>query len=146
MAKIRHRVFEIYESAEEATRELTPKRMKTATDSSPLESWTFKHLVVSRSAGVTHVRFTKPSEFNEAAIAELRDDFAQLADSLGMDSKVLADFTGVVSFDPGFIDALVLFSRKLRTRGSRIVLCCLAPSVHALFFARDDRDSRGDSL
>ena len=146
MAKIRHRIFEIYESREEATRELTPKSIKPVTDSSAPESWTFEHLAVSRSAGVTHVRFTEASDFNDATVAGLREDFAQLADKLCMDSKVLVDFTGVELFDAAFIDALVLFSRKLRTKGSRIALCCLAPAAHAFFFVRDDRDRLGETL
>ncbi len=135
MAKIRHRIFEIYESCEEATRVLTPKLQKTVTESTPLDTWTFRHLAVSRFAGVTLVQFTDASEFNEATAAELREDFDQLAEHLGADSKVLVDFRGVVLFDATFIDLLIIFSGKLRTKGSRIALCCLAPPVHESFFA-----------
>jgi hypothetical protein len=146
MAKIAHRIFEIYESREEATRALTPKTKKTATEASPPDSWTFEHLAVSRSAGVTHVQFPEASSYDEATVAGLREDFAQLADKLGMDSKVLVDFTGVVLFDAAFIDALLVFSRKLRTKGSRIALCCLAPTARAFFFVPADHDRPGAPL
>jgi len=140
MAKIPHRTFEIYESREEATRALTPKSEKVATESSTPESWTFEHLAVSRSAGVTHVQFTGAKDFGQETVAGLREDFAQLADKLGMDSKVLVDFTGVVLFSAGFIDALAAFSKKLRTKGSRIALCCLAHAARESFFSPEDRD------
>ena len=140
MARILHRIFEIYESREEATRALMPKSKKTVTESSAPDSWTFEHLAVSRSAGVTRVQFTEASKFNEATLAGLREGFAQLADKLGRDSIVLVDFTGVVLFYAAFIDELVVFSRKPRTKGSRIALCCLGPTAREFFFLRDNRD------
>jgi anti-anti-sigma regulatory factor len=140
MAKIRHRIFEIYESREEATRALTPKTEKAAVEASALDSWNFGHLAVSRSAGVTHVRFTGASEFTETTVLGLREDFAQLANKLGIDSKVLVDFTDVVLFDDAFIDALLSFRSTLRTKGSRIALCCLTPAARAFFFLPDNRN------
>ncbi len=146
MAKVLHRIFEIYESLEEATRALTPRLERTAREATAPESWTYEHLTVTRSTGVTHVQFKEASDFNEATLAGLRADFAQLADNLGGDSKVLVDFTGVELFDAAFIDALLLFSKKLRTKGSRIALCCLAPAARAFFFAPEDRDRLGPPL
>jgi|OpeIllAssembly_1097287.scaffolds.fasta_scaffold216292_1 anti-anti-sigma regulatory factor len=146
MAKILHRIFEIYESLEEATCALTPKLERTARETSALESWTFEHLAVTRSVGVTRVQFKEAGDFNEETIAGLRADFAQLADKLGNDSKVLVDFTGVELFHAAFIDALLLFSKKLRTKGSRIALCCLAPAARAFFFLPDERDRQGPPL
>jgi anti-anti-sigma regulatory factor len=59
---------------------------------------------------------------------------------LGIDSKVLVDFTNVALFDAAFIDSLLLFRRTLRTKGSRIALCCLAPAARAFFFLPDERN------
>jgi anti-anti-sigma regulatory factor len=146
MAKIPHRVFEIYESRDEATRALKPKLEKAATESSAPNSWTFQHLTVSRSAGVTHVQFTEAKDFGEETVAGLREDFSQLAGKLGIDSKVLVDFTGVELFSAAFIDALVVFSKKLRNKGSRIALCCLAPAAREFFFVPDDRSRMGAPL
>jgi hypothetical protein len=143
MAKIPHRLFEIYESREEAARELTPKSVKAVTESGAPESWEFEHLVVSRSWGMTHVQFAEASDISEATVAGLRADLAQLADKLDMDSKVLVDFSGVVSFQAAWIDALRVFGGKLRTKGSRFALCCLAPGVREAFFAPDDRGRSG---
>ena len=70
MAKILHRIFEIYRVARGSDPALTPKLEKTATESSAPESWTFEHLAVSRSAGVTHVQFTEASDFNDATVAD----------------------------------------------------------------------------
>ena len=135
MAKLPHRIFEIYESREEAIQVLTPKSERTATDATAPESWEFRHLVVSRSAGVTLVQFNEAQDFGDETVAGLRDDFAQLADQLGRDNKILLDFTGVVVFGPAFISAIALFNKKLRVKGSRIALCCLAPGVRESFFA-----------
>jgi anti-anti-sigma regulatory factor len=65
---------------------------------------------------------------------------------LGNDSKVLVDFTGIELFDAAFIDALLLLSKRLRTKGSRIALCCLAPAARAFFFLPDERDRLGPPL
>ena len=135
MAKLPHRIFEIYESRDEAIQVLTPKSERTATDATAPESWEFRHLAVSRSAGVTHVEFKEAQGFGDETVPELRDDFAQLADQLGRDNKVLLDFTGVVLFGSAFINAMALFNKKLRVKGSRIALCCLAPGVRESFFA-----------
>ncbi len=143
MAKIPHRVFEIYDSRDEAIRILTPKLKKAPTESSAPATWTFQHLAVSRVGGVTHVRFTEAEDFSDETVAGLRENFTQLADKLGIDSKVLVDFTGVTLFNAAFIDALVAFSRRLRTKGSRIALCCLAPAARDFFFVPDDRERPG---
>lgn len=135
MAKVQHRIFEIYESRDEAIQVLTPKAERTATDATALESWEFRHLAVSRSSGVTLVQFKDGQDFDDQTVAGLRDDFAQLADQLGRDNKVLFDFTGVATFGSAFISAMALFNKKLRIKGSRIALCCLAPTVRDSFFA-----------
>ena len=98
MAKYRHRIFEMYEFRDEATRALTPKSARPVTEATAPESWTFKHLAVSRSASVAHVQFKRAQAFGEETVSDLRVDFSQLADKLVRDSKVLLDFAGVKSF------------------------------------------------
>lgn len=136
MAKQRHRIFEIYEHRDEAIQALTPKSVKTngVKASDPLPA-NFNHLTVSRSSVVTHVQFKGTMEFPEETERELRDDFSRLAGLLDIDSKVLLDFMDVKSFAPACVDALVDFVRTLRNRGSRAVLCSLAPHVRASFYA-----------
>ena len=138
MAKYRHRIFEMYEFRDEATRALTPKSARPVTEATAPESWTFKHLTVSRSAGVAHVQFKSAQAFGEETVNDLRVDFSQLADRLVRDSKVLLDFVGVKSFCAASIDELILFNQKLRTKGSRIALCRLDPTVHQSFFRRSN--------
>ena len=125
----------MYEFRDEATRALTPKSARPVTEATAAESWTFKHLNVSCSAGVVHVQFKSAQTFGEETVNDLRVDFSQLADRLVRDSKVLVDFVGVKSFCAASIDELNLFNQKLRTKGSRIALCCLDPTVHQSFFA-----------
>ena len=138
MAKYRHRIFEMYELRDEATRVLMPKSASPATEATAPESWTFQHLAVSRSAGVTHVQFKE--EFREAqasgedTVGGLREDFKQLAGKLDRNSKVLLDFTGVESFGSASIDALTQLNRQLQNKGSRIVLCSLGPAARECFF------------
>ena len=154
MAKYRHRIFEMYEFRDEATRALTPKSARPVPEAptpeapapeapapeAPVreapapESWAFKHLAVSRLASVTHVEFKRAQIFGEETVSDLRRDFTQLADRLARDSKVLLDFAGVMTFSSASIDELALFNRKLKTKGSRFALCCLDPAVHQSFF------------
>ena len=105
-------------------------------ESTTPELRTFKHLAVSRSSGLTHVQFKQAKTFGEEkeTVSDLREDFAQLADLLGRHSKVLLDFAGVVLFSSASINALILFNKKLQTKGSRIALCSLDPTARESFF------------
>ena len=135
LAKYPHRVFEIYEDRDEAIGALTPKSVKLdeLKANGPLSS-SFHHLTVSQSSFVTHVKFTGTMEFPQETEAELRDDFSKLLDLLAIDSKVLLDFANVKSFSPACVETLVVFDRRLRNRGSRTVLCSLAPDTRASFY------------
>ena len=138
MAKYRHGIFEMYEFRDETIRALTPKVEKPATEATAPESWTFEHMAVSRTGSVTHVRFKEAQTAAEETMIHFGSDFAQLADRLGRDSKVLFDFAGVKTFSSASIDALVLLRQMLQIKGSRIALCCLEPSVHESFFRRSN--------
>lgn len=134
MAKYRHRIFEMYEFRDESIRALTPKIARPVTEATAPESWSFKRLAVSLSGCVTHVEFKNSQASEDENVSDLREDFAQLADRLARDSKVLLDFAGVKSFCAASINTLVLFNQKLRNKGSRIVLCCLEPTARESFF------------
>ena len=134
MAKYLHRIFEMYDFRDEAISALTPKVESIETDLTPPDSWDFQHLNVSRSEGVTHVEFQQAKTFDETTVRELREDFTQLAEKLGRDSKVLLDFTGVDELSSAVIDTLVLFHKRLRAKGSRIALCSLDPTAKEAFF------------
>jgi anti-anti-sigma factor len=135
VAKYRHRVFEMYEYRVEAMRALSPKYEEIGEEESgtTLQS-DFKHLIVTCSTVVTHVQFSGEMEFTDESEQELQEDFSKLVDTLGIASKVLLDFTDVKSFSPACINVLVVLERKLRNRGSRIVLCSLSPETRAAFF------------
>jgi anti-anti-sigma regulatory factor len=81
------------------------------------------------------VQFSDAQALSDAAASELREDLAQLAEDMDRDSRILLDFTGIEPFDPAAIEALVVFDKKLRVRGSRMVLCCLAPEAREAVFA-----------
>jgi anti-anti-sigma factor len=134
MAKVRHRIFEMYEFREEAIDMLTPRSAQPVTETEAPEPWTLKHLAVSRLASVWHVEFKKGQTFEEETEKELREDLTQLAKDLIRNSKVLFDFTGVMSISSASIDAFAHFNQKLRTKGSRIALCCIAPDVRQTLF------------
>ena len=135
MAKYRHRIFEMYEHRDEATAALIPKSARPVTDTTDPESWSFKYLAVSRSDSVTHVRFEGEHAFGKDTLNDLRDDLAELSDRLALDSRLLVDFADIEAFCVESINELALFNRQLRTKGSRIVLCCLDPAVRQSFFA-----------
>ena len=143
MAKYPHRIFEMYEFHDEATRALTPKLVSPATEATSPKPWTLKHLAISCTAGVTHVRFKSAQSFEGETASDLGEDFSELADSLDRNSKVLFDFEGVTSFSAASINALDLFKRQLRNKGSRIALCCLDPTVKQSFFKRSNGHENG---
>ena len=116
MAKYRHRIFEMYESCQEAIRALAPRSDRTVTEAAALETWTSEHFAVSRFLHVTHVEFKRAQVLEEETVCDFREDFAQLADSLAKDSKVLLDFAGVTSFCAAAINELILFRQKLRVK------------------------------
>ncbi len=135
MAKYRHRIFEMYEFREEATLALMKTTAPDATESTAPESWSLEYLAASRTSSVTRVEFKGAETFDEKTLSVLREDFSQLSERLPRNSQVLLDFVGVKSFCAAFIDELVLFNQKLRIKGSRMVLCNLAPSARELFFS-----------
>ncbi len=135
MAKQRHRVFEIYEHRDEAIRALASKSAEGETArSQPALLPAFTHLGVCRAAGVTLVQFQGAEAFLGDAEAALQEDIEKLAGMLEIGSKVLLDFSDVESFSPACIGVLANFERRLRNRGSRVVLCCLGPSTRACFY------------
>ena len=136
MAKYRHRLFEMYDFSEEAIHGITSKSGQPLTESTPPETWSFEHLAVSRSDDVTHVTFKRGQIFGEETVPTLREDFAQLAEKLARNSRVLLDFTGVTSFSVASLESLALFNRQLKTKGSRMALCCLDPAARECFFRR----------
>ncbi len=134
MAKYRHRTFEMFDFLAEATRALESKSAQSVEESDDPESWSFDYLLASRSQSVIHVRFKNAECFGSETLSGLRKDFSQLAASLMNDSRVLLDFEGVQEFCADSIETLALFNRKLQSKGSRIALCNLEPSVQASFF------------
>ncbi len=125
----------MYDHRDEAIAALIPKSVGVdeAAMRPPLPS-DFTHLTVSRFGVVTHVQFTGRVAFTDEMESQLQDDFCRLVDELDIASKVLLDFEGVESFSPACINVLIAFERKLRNRGSRTVLCSLAPDTRAGFF------------
>ena len=140
MAKRLHRTFEIFDFRDEALLALTPKSATPVTDSTRPKSSTYSYLEISHSAVVTHVEFAKSMALGEETASDLSKDFAQLAADLAIDSKVLLDFSNAQSFCVANVDELVLFSKSLRHRGSRVVLCCLNTVVSKHFYQNAARD------
>ena len=137
MAKDRHRIFEIYETRDEAAWELMPKGNKVGQDVAPAETQSFKQITVSRLAGIIQIRFNEDTIEAQDIVTQVQDDLVQLADQLSGNSRVLIDFTGVQVFGTAGINALMAFNKKLHIRGSRMVLCCFEPNVRTIFFAEN---------
>jgi hypothetical protein len=134
VAKVRHRVFEIYETVDEGIQELVARGEKAAPSFPDSESWRFTLLDVKCEAGLTLVRFKQPRLDTPQIAAEVSDDFSKLEGFLTRDSRVLLDFTGVESVNPNLLTALALFDKRLRIKGSRIVLCSIGQNVRESFW------------
>ncbi len=136
LAKYRHKLFELYEFRDEALEALTSKSSQPAVAPAPsaLDAAELDQVSISNAADVTVVNFKEPPDFTERNLAKLRTDFQKIAERLGGDSRVLLDFTGATAVGPPAIELLTAFNQKLRIKGSRMALCCLAPDVQRAFF------------
>lgn len=94
----------------------------------------FQHIAVSGIGFILHVQFVGAKSFGAETVSALREDFLQLSQGLIINSKVLIDFEAVEAFCPDAIDCLVEFNKRLRYKGSRVVLCCLGAEVLQGFF------------
>lgn len=134
MAKYRHRTFEMFEFPDEAAEALAPQSARPVTEADDPESLTLQVLTVSHSGNVIHVKLKNATSCDSESLRELRRDFTILADFLKNDSRVLFDFEGVQGFSPASIAALEVLGKKLKSKGSRLVLCNLADEVRSAFF------------
>lgn len=135
MAKIRHRTFEIYDFLQEASDALASKSACINTYAIDPSQWTFRQLSAElRPTGTVQVTFRPPVAERKDSESDLGKDLTELAELLANASRVLMDFEGVSVFDSNSVNKLAEFDGKLRTRGSRIVLCNLEPGVRASFF------------
>lgn len=148
MAKYRHRTFEMFDFVEEAACALSSGSTRHEAESDDPTSWTFQHLVASRSAKMIHVKFKRKDCLDSQHSIKLRSDFSHLADFVVNDSRVLMDFAGLRGFSTECIDELKRFNANLQSKGSRIVLCNLESAVRSSFFPHrigNDRTSNGVS-
>ena len=140
MAKSRHRTFEIFDDLDEASDALASKSAPEHPYSLDPELWRFRQLDVTiRPSGVVHVTFKQEAESqSEESKSDstnvFRKDLADLSGWLTNGSRVLVDFAGVSEFAAETISELGEFHKKLKNKGSRIVLCHLGPAVRDSFF------------
>ena len=135
MAKIRHRIFEIFDFVQEASNALASKSARVSSYALDPDLWRFRHLHSNiKPSGVAHVTFKqKKADVESQSMSDLGKDLADLAELLTNGSRVLLDFEGVTTFDADAISKLGEFHRKLQSKGSRVVLCNLEPTVQASF-------------
>ena len=135
MAKIRHRLFEIFETEQEASDALASKSARVNKHALDPDLWRFHQLDVSISpSGVTHVKFKQSKVIGPGVVSELSKDLMDLAGLLTNDSRVLLDFAGVQTFEAEAINKLGELRTKLQSKGSNFVLCNLETEAHASFF------------
>jgi hypothetical protein len=136
MTKTRHRTFEIFDSADEAKGALASKATISVSQAADPQSRSLRHLNVSHSAGIAHVKFSKKEYPPADRLRDFRDDLAELADGLTNGSRVVLDLEGLREFGAESIAELESFNQKLRVKGSRFVLCNLEQQVQAAFFPK----------
>ena len=134
MAKYRHRIFEMYDFLDEAILAVAATTSIPTTMPVFAEGQGMTYLDLTQGDGVTRVVFRGNEAVGQEALPGLRNDLALLAENLPKDSKIVIDFEGVESFSATAIDELARFNQKLKNKGSRTVLCCLAPAVREAFF------------
>lgn len=133
IAKTPHRIFEIYADRDEAIQALTPKS-GAPVDYGHLATTSYQQLSAAVRGCVLHVEFADKECSDNTAIDGLRGDFLELSQNMAMNGRVLMDFQGVEAFSPEAIELLVEFNKRMRNKGSRVVLCCIEPEVLENFF------------
>ena len=133
MAKYRHRTFEMFDFYDEAvsTLKVRPREMQRV---SGIETNTLEHLIVTEHEKIVRITFEPVCLDTPPSTCIYRDDFSQLADLLPNDSRVIVDFDGVTEFPTSSLETLEMFYRRLKSKGSRLVLCNLDPNVKSAFY------------
>lgn len=134
MAKLRNRIFEIYDHRDEAGRSLLSKAAPPEFEGVDPAELNYDTLHVSREATVICVGFTVTSLTTTADAASLREDLARLVESLPRGSKVLLDFAHVDELSAAMVGILIDFDKLLRPKGSRMAICELSEDIRAAFF------------
>jgi anti-anti-sigma regulatory factor len=125
----------MFDVRDEAFAVLTPKSGVNPDEVTISKPWELRSMRLSPSAGVSVIHFDEDTCLNAENLTAFQQDLMELEQGLPKNSKVLFDFTGVTMLDAASIDALVSFKEKLQIKGSRMVLCCLAPAPRDAFFA-----------
>jgi anti-anti-sigma regulatory factor len=134
MAKYRHKIFEMFDDRAEALAELTPKSKQHRSGQNSSSPWNPKCLNISLDQETTIIEFEKNTCLDAENLAALQDDLKNLEQRLPRNSIALIDFSGVVSINAESIQALVSFKQDLKTKGSRMAICSLAPEPRKSFF------------
>ncbi len=134
MARIHHRVFEIYDQRDEAGLSLISKTGQQAHNAIDPGALQLQQLNASRESIVICLDFKQAPEGSRESIAEFKADLDHVADKLTPGSKVLVDFSKVETLPGACVDALAQFRSRIRPDGSRVVLCGLQPAVREVFF------------
>jgi anti-anti-sigma factor len=89
-------------------------------------------LVVENKDEVTVVRFTEKKLSDEPNVQDIWEQLLDLIENKGR-RKLLLNFQVVEYLSSGILKHLVTLSKKLKTDGDRLVLCCLQPNVRGVF-------------
>lgn len=125
----------MFENRDEAIQHLTPNSAHSVPDASVLDASTYKTLLVAQLGCILHLSFVGSITDQTGELEDLSREFDHLASNVERGSRILLDFAGVESFDPSAIDTLVLLNKRLRNKGSRIVLCSVSRNAKKSFFA-----------
>ncbi len=124
----------MFDFLQEATQALLSKSSRPSQVKTDANLWSFQRLRVSQTDGVIHVTFKLDEQDSTSALDDLVKDLNLMAKSFDTDSQVVLDFEGLQAFCPDSIAALAVFGRRLQSKGSRMSLCNLEPSVRESFF------------
>jgi hypothetical protein len=133
MAKYRHRTFEMFEFYDEAVATLS-LRPRNTPELDTISDIAFEQITVSQSEKIIRVAFKQSSIDDPSSTCLLREDLVQLAAMLPNDSRVIFDFDGVEHFSGASLETLEFFYRRLKVKGSRLLLCNLTAEAKSTFY------------
>lgn len=124
-------MFDFYDEAASTLR-VRPRQTLQIKSSVTLQ---FEKLRIEQSDGFVQVTFTRGDFGDTQPTVHLATDLTRLAELLHHDCRVLMDFEGVEQFSVASVERLKVFYQRLKSKGSRLVLCNLDSEVKSSFYS-----------
>lgn len=134
MPKYSHRTFEMFDFYDEAasTLKMRPRHAFRVKSEAAMQ---FEQLKIEQTDDFVQITFTRGDFGDDQPTVHLAAELTRLAALLHNDCRVLLNFEGVEQFSVASVDRLKVFYQRLKSKGSRLLLCNLNSEVKSSFYS-----------